>query len=248
MWNTPHMTMCRLLPQWNEVFFRVAQLRPRQDSIWVARGQYRVLRSQWSEALPGYARGLTNPKVHSNTLQYASLLVLLDERNRYEQLCEDLAAQLGEPPDVLSASLTAEICGLGSAQAVEPQQGVRWLEQWMDEHGARTHVLQVLGLACYRAGQYDQAVNYLEQSRNQSQESRSWGVWGLKARIWLVLAMCHQQQGRTQKAREGMETARQMVRVNGPDEGEVVQTPPMYWLQIHNLSYLTNSFRNGVSR
>ncbi|MGI9456761.1 MAG: eIF2A-related protein, partial [Aeoliella sp.] len=224
MWNSPHMRICRLLPQWHEVFSRVVQRRPEQATIWVARGQYHVLNSQWSEALPDYIRGLTPPKAHSNTLQYAALLVFLDERERYEQLCKQFAAQQANTPYIFV---------IGSAKTVEPQQCVQWIHANIAEsERAWPENLHVLALAYYRAGQYEQAVDYVKKSQSLSREMS----WHFNARNWLVLAMGRQQLGQIQKARECLKKVQQIIEEHGPKQGESAQASPLGWIQIHNLS------------
>ena len=50
-WGAPRKNVCRELAKWDEVFERVAKLRPDETDVWTGRAQDRELRNRWKEAL-----------------------------------------------------------------------------------------------------------------------------------------------------------------------------------------------------
>ena len=67
-WFSPRKTVCRELARWDEVFEKVAELRPEETTLWIGRAQYRALRSQWAEAANDYAK-----VIHARPLSDESL-------------------------------------------------------------------------------------------------------------------------------------------------------------------------------
>jgi tetratricopeptide (TPR) repeat protein len=61
------------------------------------------------------------------------------------------------------------------------------------------HFRHVLGLACYRAGRFDEAIEQLHKSID--------GKWNANAANWLVLAMVHHRLGHGNEARKWFDQA-----------------------------------------
>jgi tetratricopeptide (TPR) repeat protein len=66
-----------------------------------------------------------------------------------------------------------------------------------------SHYLHTLGLAHYRAGQFDKAIEQLHHSLK--------GNWKAHAANWLVLAMAHQRLGHADEARNWFDMAVQWI-------------------------------------
>ena len=94
---------------------------------------------------------------------YACLLLMLGETHGYQQFCRELVARPGQPEDEYAAVVMARVCAVGESDAVEPEQLVEWATAGVAglRDAARLHVL---GLAHYRASQYDLAIETLQQS------------------------------------------------------------------------------------
>jgi tetratricopeptide (TPR) repeat protein len=71
------------------------------------------------------------------------------------------------------------------------------------------HYLHALGLAHYRAGQFDKAIEQLHKSIK--------GNWGGNAANWLVLAMAHQRLGQVAEARNWFDKAARWMDHTGPE-------------------------------
>ena len=105
--------------------------------------------------------------------------------------------------------------------AASPEQVVKWAEQAVSAD--RTPwALHVLGAASCRAGQYDRAVELLEEST-----ARKWSAAG-EAQNTLMLAISHSQQGNSEAAANCLDRARTLMATeDGP--------PPPDWLEYHVL-------------
>ena len=91
-WPSPRQDVCREIASWPEVFRRVAELRPGEPAVWIGRGQYRALRSQWTGAASDYARADPSQSIADETYQYAGLLLLSGDEPGYRKYCAELSA------------------------------------------------------------------------------------------------------------------------------------------------------------
>jgi tetratricopeptide (TPR) repeat protein len=161
---------------------------------------------------------------------YACLLLMLGETDGYQTFCRELVARPSQPEDDYAAVVLARVCAVGASNAVEPERLVEWAtagaERFAD--AARLHVL---GLAYYRAGRYERAIEKLQQSN----AGRGWSQ-PAKSQNWLVLAMARFQLGEIEEARHCLETARSLsaqVRPIDYDEQGLLAAPD--WIEINVL-------------
>ncbi len=106
-------------------------------------------------------------RLNSPSEQYARLLLLVGNDAEYRRLCQQLTENMGPDSDPGGACLLASICTAGPRSGIEPTEVVRWAEQALVLSRSPWHLL-ALGAAKYRAGRYDQAVLYLEESNARS--------------------------------------------------------------------------------
>ncbi len=132
----------------------------------------------------------------------APLLLLADRTDSYRQHCARLTDKLAKTIDPRTAYLVARVCALAPDTVPDPRTPLQ-----MAERAARAqpvpHYVHTLGLACYRAGQFERAIDHLERS--------SKGVWRAQAANWLVLAMTQQRLGRADEARKWFDRAVQWM-------------------------------------
>ena len=88
---------------------------------------------------------------------------------------------------------------------MDPLQAIQWADQGVKAKLSPWRV-HVLGLAYYRAGQYDLAIQNLQKSNAIGWNSKPEG-----AQNWLGLAMAHYRLGRADQARKCLETAQHMI-------------------------------------
>ena len=114
----------------------------------------------------------------------------------------------GNANDVAETLQMTRACSAAQCEAVDPSRLVE-----LATLGAQAipdaWFPHVLGLAQYRAGHYETAIENLEKSNgmnwNQHQKQLP------KAQNWLVLAMAHQRLGQIDDARRCLQTAQQMI-------------------------------------
>jgi serine/threonine protein kinase/Flp pilus assembly protein TadD len=141
----------------------------------------------------------------------APLFVLADDADGYRRHCANLFGKLGKLGDTKqprTAFLVARTCSLAPDAGPDPAALVRLAERAAQAQPAAHH-LHALGLAHYRAGEYDKAVEQLHKSMR--------GNWRANAANWLVLAMAHQRLGHADEARTWYDKAVRWMDGPGPE-------------------------------
>ncbi len=219
-WPSPRQAVCREIAATPELFDHVAQLRPDEPAVWIGRGQYHVLRSQWAKAASDYARAAPLQPVADKTYQYAGLLLLIGDEQGYRKYCAELSTLADEPGFLLARS-----CAIGPESGVEPDRIIDWAKQ-----GDTAWELHVLGLAQYRAGMYVEAIQSLKASNA--------GTWPAlaKSQNELVLAMAYHDQGEKEKAEELLKQATKTIDHARPQQAdEPVDVAIPDWIGIETL-------------
>ena len=227
-WPSPRQEVCREIAAWPEVFERVAQLRADEPAVWIGRGQYHLLRGRWSDAASDYARSAPTQPIADQTYQYAGLLLLAGDKEAYRDFCSELAALSGEPHDAFSAFVIARSCAIGAQSNLEARRIVEWAEQGVTESKAAWE-LHVLGLAQYRAGHLDEAIQSLEASN-----AGNWPALA-KAQNDIVLAMAHHGRGDQEEAKQllrQVETAIDRARPQQVDNPVEVAVPDWIGIEV----------------
>src|SRR5262249_38681107 len=152
------------------------------SSLWIGRGQYRALRSQWAKAADDYAEVIRAQPLCDETFDYAALLLLLDDRPQYQQFCQELVAKVSEPQGFDAYNL-ARICSIGRPDGIDPSRIVDWATRGLGDRPPWT--LTVLALAETRAGQLGQAIKDYQESNTLP------GCEELKARNFFGMAITH---------------------------------------------------------
>jgi serine/threonine protein kinase/Flp pilus assembly protein TadD len=192
------------LAHWDKIFDRVAQRVPTNPELWLGRAQHYALGSRWTEAAANYAKGIHSRPFSNQAIEYAYLLVLLNDTKGYQRFCQELIDRYPEHEQLRNewwygndaAGATAYACAALPGSAVEPTKIVEWATLDVKTHpNLAAAALHGLGLAQYRAGQYTQAIRTLEESNGLG-----WRNSG-KCQSWLVMAMAHHQLGHDDEAR-----------------------------------------------
>jgi len=145
---------------------------------------------------PGRAAGLVRQllalDLGPNMLAaYAPILLLVGDAAGYRRACERVLQNHGNTADPRAAYLVARIGGLAPGPGPDPAQLVRLADRAVRAEPV-PHYLHVLGLAHYRAGQFDRAIDRLTESVD--------GNWTANAANWLVMAMAHHRLGHAAEA------------------------------------------------
>ena len=229
--NAPRKVVCRQLAKWDEVFRRCIELRPDDTCLWIGRAQYRVLRSQWSDAASDYAKVIRSRPVGNESIEYAGVLLLLGDSARYQQFCKELSEK-PDPTDDYLASLLARMCGLSTECGVGSQRIIQWAARGAkaDPSAPKLHGL---GLAQFRAGQLDSAVENLQKSNDARWAQPA------KSENWFVLAMVYQKRGEIDKGKQCLDKARQLLEEAKPKQPDSPPDPVIAtcdWVEVNLLA------------
>ncbi len=197
--------VCREIAQWDQLFNRVAKLRPDEPCLFLGRAANRTLHDQWEEAAADYARVIASRPIEFDDVAYASVLLLLDaSKTRYQHFCNEMVSRFDEPPGGYEANIMARVCALGPAADVESATVLRWAAVGVEKESGAPQ-LHSLGLAQYRAGKYEEAIQSIVKSKVAAP------AWSGISQNWLVMAMAHYQLGDVNKANECLATAREVI-------------------------------------
>ena len=230
----------RELAQWDEIFDRVAKLQPDEPTLWIGRGEYHALCSQWTQAAADFAKVVHNrPAGSDESVEYAFLLLLLDDSKGYQRFCQELIDRADDPEKSHESGTPfdmARVFAAGQEDVVGASRVVQWanhaIETGTNGQGWYWHAL---GLAQYRAEKYDLAIEVLQKS------NAAWAV-PETAQNWLVMAMAHFRLGHIDDAHQCLETAQELienVRPTRPDQpvrrANNRAIPPTDWIEMNAL-------------
>jgi tetratricopeptide (TPR) repeat protein len=184
---------------------------------------------EWAESAAAYVKALDLEEAIDlpTWLACACSLVQAGDTEGYRKLCDRMLNRFGQSGDVHQIAFLAHICVLAPNALADSGRVVQLAEQRssmtadieLHRHWSR----HILGLAYYRAGQFEKAVATLEAGQIEP---------GLpsetQASNWLALAMCRHRLGQDGKAAAALETARAILPSARPELGletVIVQIP-----------------------
>jgi WD40 repeat protein/tetratricopeptide (TPR) repeat protein len=220
---------CTELARQVPLFARTAALRPADAGLWVAHGRLLALHGRWDQAAADYARVIDSCPLPDSAVrtdeafEYACLLLLRGDEAGYRRFCQRLVERAGPQPKGFLGFVLARSCGLAPGGAVEPAQAVEWAESALSFGGRTSWYLHAVGLAHYRAGDWDKARQRFEESDRTG--------WGGTVVNWLGLALVCQRTGRADEARRWLDKATGWLDKAAPEslpapdrlEGEVLR-------------------------
>ena len=227
--------MARNLAQREDVFEKVVALRPEETTLWIGRGQHRALRSLWKDAANDYAKVIDARPISDESFEYAAPPLLLDDRSRYNEYCQQLVAQAGDPQG-LDAYYLARVCAIGPADGIDAARIVQWAGRGLSNRPYWT--LTLLAQAQARAGQFELAIQNFQESNTLP------AVEALRARNFFGLANAYFRSEQIVAAQESLEQARQRFHAAQPTKpGEkTVLEVPSEWIELNVLSHETEAF------
>jgi tetratricopeptide (TPR) repeat protein len=176
------------------VFSALLEARPEDKPLWIGRGRYHALRDRWRRAAADYARGIepvASPATHEY-YEYACLLLLVGDKERYRRLIQTLVEQVDRTKDPRLAYELARACVITPEKTADPERVIRWARLAAESEPLPWHS-HALGAACYRAGDCDEALRWLGSSLQ--------GAWDMGRPLNLfVLAMVHRRMGHADRA------------------------------------------------
>jgi WD40 repeat protein/serine/threonine protein kinase/tetratricopeptide (TPR) repeat protein len=152
---------------------------------------------RWNEAAADLTPyGIDSPP-NDIWFQVAGLRIMADDTKGYHLLCQVLPRALGTKMTGAHESyIASRTCSM------EPQSGahvadiVGWADNSVKSNSKCAWYLHTLGLAHYRAGHFDQATRYCQESMGS--DSR----WGGTVLNWLLLGMAYKRLGQSKESEQ----------------------------------------------
>jgi tetratricopeptide (TPR) repeat protein len=192
--GSPRSWLILGLASYERVFSALLEARPDDKELWIGRGRHHALRDRWRSAAADYARGIEPAAVpdSSEYYEYACVLVLIGDKERYRGLIQSFSGQVDASDDARLAYELARACIITPEMTVDQERVIRWARRAAESAPLAWHH-HVLGAAYYRAGDYDEALRWLGIALK--------GAWKTgPAMNQFMLAMTHRRRGHTEQA------------------------------------------------
>jgi serine/threonine protein kinase/Flp pilus assembly protein TadD len=184
-------------------FTKAIALRPDHAAVWVERGDLYTRLGLWDLAAADYAQEMESrePDTALRWFQHALLRLYVGDVEGYRKTCRRMRERFR---GTLQPRFAEEVVR-SQLLASNPDADLPRLQKTLQE--IVTHQpwssLYILGMAHYRAGEHEQAIQRLNEGLAVH------GRWPLSSLSYPVLAMAHYRQGRIVEARQALyETAR----------------------------------------
>jgi tetratricopeptide (TPR) repeat protein len=210
IWNSPRSTRAMEMARWDRAYELLLKLRPDDGHLWCVRGRYHALRSHWEQAAADFARGIASaPPESEEWFEHACLRLIVGDQEGFRSFVQEICRREGRTTNPFVAYVLARCCVQSAAPIVESEQVVRWAEQAL-KAARLPWYLGALGEAAYRAGRFEQAVQYLEESNR----AYTVGRYTLNPDLanGVVLALAQMKLGRVQDSRDLLRSVQQAVK------------------------------------
>jgi tetratricopeptide (TPR) repeat protein len=252
-WRAKRKEVAREVAQWDPLFDRVVKLRPADTALWIGRAHLRLADCHWSEAAEDYAKVIDERPVGEEMCEYAGVLLLCDNKDKYNDFCSNLLKRAAVPDGQSPPAEAIRACALGPCVAIEPEKLSSWAKAATQDAkpDVRAGRLRLLGLTQYRATKFEEAVNTLREVISAdvvplpNQPPSRFDRAGLAAIVndqrrsesWLLLAMSQFRMGNIAESKQCLATARQLIEaIQSLKPGKDHPMPPVDWLEIQLLS------------
>jgi serine/threonine-protein kinase len=182
---------------------RAIRLRPEDPRVWMERAHLYTRLGLWELAAPDVARSfaLQEPAVPWNYHMYALLRLHAGDAPGYREFCARMRERFAGTKQIGFATSLVRTCAL----APDPDGDPTWLVELGQSIAAvdptNAWIAYVAGVAHYRAGHYEQAVQNCRRSFELNP------IWQLQAVNGPILAMAHYHLGQGRAAHEALDEA-----------------------------------------
>jgi tetratricopeptide (TPR) repeat protein len=203
---------------------RLATIQSSTHAMALARALGHIRLSQWENAAAEYAKAdLLAKPLREDDFAYACLLLIRGPSDGFNQFCQGMIQRAAQPGEHSQAFVLARTCGLVGKSPVDPARVVQWANQALAGDQSPWY-LHALGLAQYRAGQFDQALESFTKADVED--------WSSRELNWFGLALVHHRLGHPDLARRCLDKGIQWLARNGPPgPGQPTNIHPFDWLE-----------------
>jgi tetratricopeptide (TPR) repeat protein len=234
-WENARSRRLLALARWERAFARLMELRPGDEQLWCVRGRYYAARGQWNLAAADFARGIAAaPPDSEEWFEHACLRLIVGDKEGYRSFVQEMRRREGQTSNPLVAYILARSCIQAADPGVEPEQVLRWAEAAL-QGGRVPWYLHAVGAAHYRAGHFDEAIKWLEESiAARTSGFISADRYSLQNRLFL--AMAQERLGHTAQARAILaEVQGFWQRIEAAKTDGAVSAPAVDWLPMQVL-------------
>jgi serine/threonine-protein kinase len=183
------------------VFSRVIKLRPKDRSLWIAKVRRLASQGKWGDAEIAVAHAIDiDPSDHYAWYSDSVFRLETGDVEGYKKVCRDMLARFGQPKDAYLAERTSKTCLL-VPDAVPDLKPVVQLAEFAitgtERNSAYKWFLLARGMADYRMGELQMAIDRLQKSLTPGQETLY-----LDSTASLFIAMAQHKLGKPDEARE----------------------------------------------
>jgi tetratricopeptide (TPR) repeat protein len=222
--NDERSQVCAELAQWDQAMTKAVQLMPRGSDLWIAAGRHLARLSQWDQAAAAFAHADWTRRLGDDTFEYACLFLIRGDVEGYRKFCETLIARAGKTKDVFEAFVLARIAGMSPPGVLDPARAIQWGKQAVESSRQVPWYIHALGLAYYRAGQFDLALQRFKESQE--------GYWNFGEISHFGRAMAEHRFGHADQARESLDQGLAWLKKFTPTKpGEPTQLFATDWLE-----------------
>jgi tetratricopeptide (TPR) repeat protein len=200
------------LAQWDEVFDRVARLRPTDFALWVRRCHHFAQQGKWQDASAAMGQAVElNPDYDRSWYLRATLLLQIGDHEGYRAACRAALDHFQGTTDRLFAEVIASMCVLAPDGISNLQPVARLVDFALDDGEDIVSLWQRFdwGLVHLRTGEYGQAAERLATVASVA------GPLG--AKLAGVRAITFAKLGRHDDARQALAQAKAIVARDRPD-------------------------------
>jgi eukaryotic-like serine/threonine-protein kinase len=194
-------------------------------SVVYARFAHHFIRlSQWDKAAAQYAKAdlLARP-LRDDAFAYACLHLIRGDSEGYNRFCQGMIQRAGKTEDRFEAFVLARTCAMARKSPVDPARTVQWANQAVAGNQGAWY-FHALGLAQYRAGQFDQALQNFAKANVEA--------WAYRDLNWFGLALVHLRMGHPDEARQSLDKGIQWLeRESPPGLARPTKILPQDWLE-----------------
>jgi serine/threonine protein kinase/Flp pilus assembly protein TadD len=215
--GSQEMRFCIEMTEQQEVFTRLIDLRPRDQRLWYARGRNYATRRDWTKAIPDYQQALnalnqdllrSSPSSNEGPrmgqagmrLELAALLLLEGDEVGYRGLCETILSETPPTSSPTTANCLSRTCVLRPDAVDDWSIPLKLAGDAAGKQPLAWH-LYGLGIAQFRAGQHEEAIQTLKKSLDVH------SAWIGRGQSYAVLAMACHDLGRADEAHEWLSKA-----------------------------------------
>jgi WD40 repeat protein/tRNA A-37 threonylcarbamoyl transferase component Bud32/Flp pilus assembly protein TadD len=182
---------------------------PADAELYLRRGNACLQLGEYRQAADDYSKAIDLGRVTAEIASRHALLCLgARDPASYRQSCMRMLQRFGKPKESTEAYLMAWACAMAPGAVADPMQPVHLAERAVKLQRG-WYYLDALGAVYYRAGQYENAIQRLnewikEQSRQLPRSVASW-------KQWAFLAMAHHRLGHTAEARQWLRKVQEVA-------------------------------------